>query len=458
MIDRRRSHAAAGAVLAGARSSDRTSGRRGRLYYATTAADSATSGFRMTPQTRRAGSRPGDHRSRDRNGLPRAGARREAPAPGATSGRCADRRAERRSQPERRRSRWPTCSRCGGSHERRRRSCATSRDRHLIRDGARRHDRRRSGGRHRQDHRARAADPPRARERPRAHRAGRGGDVHREGGRRAEAANPQGAGEPAPAIGDAGTCRRTSPTRFSGSRRRTSAPFTASAPTCCASVRSKRASIRCSRCSPSRSAEPAVRRGVPSVVARAAGEPARGRAPRAAPQRVVAAMAATDEDGPVDRIRRAAPRAGRVARLHRARGGASRSIATLSCTRVLAPARTGRADRRAPSSTRDPLFTDTAPMRELSHDVGTAERFDAADPDGWEARVIDLAQNRDFRRARKGRERDFRTGRCRAKRSGPSYESADAASSTRFRARRTRTSRRCCTSELRAVRRRLRAR
>src|SRR5207247_2847858 len=31
--------------------------------------------------------------------------------------------------------------------------------------------------------------------------------------------------------------------------------------------------------------------------------------------------------------------------------------------------------------------------------------FDAADPDGWEARVIDLAQNRDFRRARRGRER-----------------------------------------------------
>jgi len=39
-----------------------------------------------------------------------------------------------------------------------------------------------------------------------------------------------------------------------------------------------------------------------------------------------------------------------------------------------------------------------------------AERFDAADPDGWEARAIDLAQNRDFRRARRGRDRLYGSG------------------------------------------------
>ena len=41
-------------------------------------------------------------------------------------------------------------------------------------------------------------------------------------------------------------------------------------------------------------------------------------------------------------------------------------------------------------------------MRELSSDVQAAERFASADLDGWEARVIDLAQNRDLRRAPDG--------------------------------------------------------
>jgi ATP-dependent helicase/nuclease subunit A len=59
------------------------------------------------------------------------------------------------------------------------------------------------------------------------------------------------------------------------------------------------------------------------------------------------------------------------------------------------------------ASPRDPLFYDTRFVRELSQEIQAAERFDAADPDGWEARVIDLAQNRDFRRARRGRERAY---------------------------------------------------
>ena len=60
-----------------------------------------------------------------------------------------------------------------------------------------------------------------------------------------------------------------------------------------------------------------------------------------------------------------------------------------------------------PNSTRDPLFQDTVPIRELSRDIDTAQKYDTADPDGWEARVIDLGNNRDFRRARKGRDRMF---------------------------------------------------
>jgi ATP-dependent helicase/nuclease subunit A len=64
----------------------------------------------------------------------------------------------------------------------------------------------------------------------------------------------------------------------------------------------------------------------------------------------------------------------------------------------------------AATSKRDALYLDTAPVRDLSHDVLTAERVHlpgAADPDGWEARVIDLAQHRDLRRARCGREREY---------------------------------------------------
>ncbi|MGE3958901.1 MAG: UvrD-helicase domain-containing protein [Vicinamibacterales bacterium] len=61
----------------------------------------------------------------------------------------------------------------------------------------------------------------------------------------------------------------------------------------------------------------------------------------------------------------------------------------------------------SPASTRDPLFIDTVAARELSRDIRMAEQFDAADRDGWEARLIDLAGNRDFRRVRKGRDRMF---------------------------------------------------
>ena len=59
------------------------------------------------------------------------------------------------------------------------------------------------------------------------------------------------------------------------------------------------------------------------------------------------------------------------------------------------------------TSMRDILFLDTAPIRELSHDVESAARFAAPDPDGWEARLVDLAQNKNVRRARRGRERAY---------------------------------------------------
>src|SRR5262249_54002331 len=59
------------------------------------------------------------------------------------------------------------------------------------------------------------------------------------------------------------------------------------------------------------------------------------------------------------------------------------------------------------ASARDPLFLDIAPVRELSHDVASAARFEAPDHDGWEARLIDLAQHKYLRRARRGRDKMF---------------------------------------------------
>ena len=85
--------AAAGAVLAGARgrAPDGRSSRDGSITRRPPA-DSRRpdSARRRDAPSRRRGAR--DHRPRDRDRLPRAGAGREAPAPGATSGRCADRR------------------------------------------------------------------------------------------------------------------------------------------------------------------------------------------------------------------------------------------------------------------------------------------------------------------------------------------------------------------------------
>ena len=113
-----------------------------------------------------------------------------------------------------------------------------------------------------------------------------------------------------------------------------------------------------------------------------------------------------NDDGPIDRIRRA----GRELAEWRDFDGAWRRDPfdrDAELVRVLARVHeladlSGRA-----TSMRDQLAYDTRFVRELSQEVRTAERFDAPDFDGWEARVIDLAQNRDFRRARRGRERAY---------------------------------------------------
>lgn len=113
-----------------------------------------------------------------------------------------------------------------------------------------------------------------------------------------------------------------------------------------------------------------------------------------------------DEDGPVERIRRAARELAEwrdfTGEWHRDSFDRNQELDS-----VLAHVRQVAALSSSPNSTRDPLFQDTVPVRELSRDIDTAERYDAVDRDGWEARATDLAQNRNFRRARKGRDRMF---------------------------------------------------
>ncbi|HWF85051.1 MAG TPA: UvrD-helicase domain-containing protein [Vicinamibacterales bacterium] len=109
-----------------------------------------------------------------------------------------------------------------------------------------------------------------------------------------------------------------------------------------------------------------------------------------------------NDEGPIDRLRRAA----RELAEWRDFTGAWRRDPfdrDAGLARVLERVRETARLTDAATSRRDPLFLDTRVVRDLAHDIDVAGRFDAVDPDGWEARVIDLAQNRDFRRARKGR-------------------------------------------------------
>jgi ATP-dependent exoDNAse (exonuclease V) beta subunit len=63
----------------------------------------------------------------------------------------------------------------------------------------------------------------------------------------------------------------------------------------------------------------------------------------------------------------------------------------------------------------DNLFLDTAPVRRLSRELGRAPATETdADLDSLEARFIDLARDRDFKRARKGTGPTYRKGTTRA--------------------------------------------
>jgi len=69
-----------------------------------------------------------------------------------------------------------------------------------------------------------------------------------------------------------------------------------------------------------------------------------------------------------------------------------------------------------PSYAKDPLFLDTAAARHLAAEIAVqreADRLsagDAADYDGWEARLVDLSRDRGFSRVRHGRGPGYKPG------------------------------------------------
>src|SRR5690606_34398927 len=67
-----------------------------------------------------------------------------------------------------------------------------------------------------------------------------------------------------------------------------------------------------------------------------------------------------------------------------------------------------------PSYNRDNLYVDTAPARHLSQEIALHQSFNHVDYDGWEARLVDLSRDRNFSRARHGRGPGYGAGITRA--------------------------------------------
>ena len=186
------------------------------------------------------------------------------------------------------------------------------------------------------------------------------------------------------------------------SRRRTSTPSTASAPSCCASARWKRASIRCSPCSPSRRPTASTARAFRAWLQEALQQSARRHAPRAAPHQRLGGSARDrrrrPDRSPARRRTGCSPTGARfpasleASALRSRRATIDRLVAALHRLRRRSPS--------APSSTRDNLYIDTDAARRLSRQIRLEQSLRRSrDLDGWEARLVDLTRDRGFSRA-----------------------------------------------------------
>src|SRR5687768_13808645 len=111
---------------------------------------------------------------------------------------------------------------------------------------------------------------------------------------------------------------------------------------------------------------------------------------------------AAREDGPIDRVRRAAWELAQW-RDFRAPWERPPFDRATAITRLLAELHDFAALTAKPSYAKDNLYLDTAPARHLSHEIALHQSFGHVDHDGWEARLVDLSRDRQFAKARHGR-------------------------------------------------------
>ncbi len=129
-------------------------------------------------------------------------------------------------------------------------------------------------------------------------------------------------------------------------------------------------------------------------------------------RRALRRRAALDDGDPVERLRRAGwTLAGwRDFRAPWRREPFDREAAI---ARAIDAVHAFREDLRSCGNPADSLYADTWLVRRISEDVRVSERLSARDRDGLEAALVDLARNRQFRRPRKGYDRNYRGGATR---------------------------------------------
>ena len=204
-------------------------------------------------------------------------------------------------------------------------------------------------------------------------------------------------GEPTP------TCGSASSARWRRSKTRTSTPFTASAPSCCASGRSRRAVDPLFTVLTEPQADRLYTRAFRAWLQEALQNPPEGAAAGAAPdERAVVSAAATRTarsiacaapaarwpSGATFRAPWQRPPFDRAAEIDAPGRARCIALADLSAARLV---------RRATT-----CIIDTDAVRRLSQQIRLEQSFGQRDLDGWEARLVDLARDRGLSRTRKG--------------------------------------------------------
>ena len=184
------------------------------------------------------------------------------------------------------------------------------------------------------------------------------------------------------------------------SKKRTSTRFTASAPNCCASGRSRPGSIRCSPSSPSRRPSGCTRARFARGCRRRSNDPPEG-VRRALRRTSGSPFGGLEDSGPIERLRGAGWTLAGAPRLSAAVDAAVvRSRARhRSAARVAASP--GRHERRRLVDS-DNLYQSLDRVRRDSQQIRLEQSLGQRDLDAWESRLIDLSRDQGLAKTRKG--------------------------------------------------------